>query len=208
MAYNKGSAGSSGCILFFVLMFFVYEGIDYLIHRDEINAKELKEKSDFINYWKQSNINFFSKFKCNSSLNYNESKTIKIDKFYIFDTNQEYECNIKEFRQTQIYFKKLDLLNYKAEEIKNANVLIWVKKVPGEQVGSYGDGSRAIRLNAEINFINISENSIYKKINVPCVGEPLQEIYKKNHSPSKIFYFGSLPYERISEIIENEIEKK
>ncbi|WP_185964658.1 hypothetical protein, partial [Flavobacterium sp. GT3R68] len=96
----------------------------------------------------------------------------------------------------------------KSEEIKNANVLIWVKKVPGEQVGSYGEGSRAIRLNAEINRINISENSIYKKINVPCVGEPLQEIYKKNHSPSKIFYFGSIPYERISEIIENEIEKK
>lgn len=209
MSYNKGSAGSSGCLLFFVLMFFVYQGIDYLIHRDEINAKELQEQNDFINHWKQSNINFFSKFKCNSSLNYDESKFVKIEKFYIFDTNREYECNIKDFHKTSIHLKKIDIQNYFSEEIKNANVLIWVKEVPGEQNGSYGDGSRAIRLNAEINFINIAEKSIYKKITIPCIGEPQEKIYKRHSSaPPKDFHFGSLPYEQISEIIKNEIEKK
>lgn len=202
----------SGCVGLVVLIFFaiglIYNGIDNWIHSDEIEAKEKQKKQEFVDYWKQSNIDFFSKFKCNSSLNYDESKSKKIDKFYIFDTNQEYECNINEFHQTKISFKKLDLQNYKSEEIKNANVLIWVKKIPGEQVGSYGDGSRAIRLNAEINFINILENSIFKKINVPCLGEPQQKIYKKGYtSPSENFYFGSLPYEQISEIIENEILK-
>lgn len=201
----------SGCLGFFVLICFaiglIYTGIDNWIHSDEIEAEEKQKKQEFVDFWKQSNINFFSKFKCNSSLSYDESKSIKIDKFYIFDTNQEYECNIKDFHQTKINFKKSDLFNFISEEIKNANVLIWVKQVPGEQVGSYGDGSRAIRLNAEINFINISENTIYKKITVPCIGEPQKEIYKKGYtSPSKNFYFGSLPYDNITKIIKKEIE--
>lgn len=208
MAYNNKSAGSSGCFVYFLIICCIYGGIDYLIHRDEINAKELKEQNDFINYWKQSNIIFFSEFKCNSSLNYDESKFIKIEKFYIFDTSREYECNIKDFHKTPIHFKRIDLQNYFSEEIKNANVLIWVKQVPGEKNGSYGDGSRAIRLNAEINFINIAEKSIYKKITIPCIGEPQEKIYKRLASaPPKDFHFGSLPYEQISEIIKNEILK-
>lgn len=195
---NNKRIGCRDSIFLIVVVVFVFA----FFKNEFINKpnKKIKENQEFINKWTQSNINFFKNFKC-ENLQYSP-KTIKINNFYSFLSLKDSNCDINDFNP----FTTMNLDEYKVEEIKNTNVLIWIKEFAGNQEGRYEDGSKAIRLNVEINFIEVKTNIIFKKIVIKCAGKPLPEIRKKGYtSPSKNYYFGTIPYEEISNTIKKEI---
>ncbi|WHF51782.1 hypothetical protein QGN23_00545 [Chryseobacterium gotjawalense] len=173
-------------------------GLDYLSHRK--SGKEYQERIDSIKDWKKPNLNYFKAFDCSPSLD--ETRNTKILKFFVFYTDKDANCDIEEIQKPTITFKNLNILDYEFNLIKDSNVLIWIKKIEGESEGTYTDGSYAIRLNAEINFINKNSNVIYKQVILKCVGEPTEKFKKSKYSKSQDLYFGSLPLDEISNLIE------
>lgn len=207
---------TSGCSLIILGIIFIPMIIMYFY--DEIFEKperDNKEKKEFVNEWKQSNINYFKKFDC-SNLTENP-KVIKINKFYAFWTSNEVKCDeIKEMfndfsksrfgiHNIDLKFSNKNLDKYKTQIIDSSNVLIWIKTIPGELEGRYEGGSRAIRLINEINFIDTKTNIIYKKINVKCVGNPPEKVREGQTEKSKNYYFGTYSIDAITRIIEKEL---
>jgi hypothetical protein len=204
MRRNEGSGCLGVILLIWLATGLIYNGIDNWIHSDENEAKEKKEKQEFVNYWKQSNIDFFKTFKCDAL--YFSSRKFSIEKFYVFATWDKYECDIQHFINYNLKFKNDKIQNRQTQLIKDANVLIMIKQIPGERVGSYEDGSRAILYDSEINFIDIKNKIIFKKIVVKCIGDPPKEIRKKGYtSPSKDILFGTFNDTAISKAIEGEL---
>lgn len=200
MRRNEGSGCLGIATLIFFACFFIYEGCDHLVHRDERKAEEEKKKQEFIDKWKQSNIDYFKNFNCNNIGI--EDDEIEIINFFAIATPREFECDIHDFYKPKLNFINANDNKRIAQEIKDANVLIWIKEIPGDRTGSYEDGSRAIRLDTEINFINLKTRNIFKKVIVHGIGEPPEEIYKKGYtSPTKDIFYGTFDYEKISSVI-------
>lgn len=204
MRRNEGSGCLGVATLILFACFFIYEGCNYLVHGDEWKAKEEKKKQEFIDKWKQSNIDYFKNFNCNDFGI--EDDKLKIINFFAIATPQEFECDIHDFYKPKINFLNKYGNQRNVQEIKDANVLIWIKQIPGDRTGSYEDGSRAIRLDSEINFINLKTRNIFKKIIVQGVGEPPEKITKKGYtSPTKNIFYGTFDYEEISKVIANRL---
>lgn len=199
---DSGCAGTIG-IIFFVCLF-IYFGVDSLLHGDERKLAAEKEEKEFVKSWGKQNIDYFKTFKCDDF--YFTSKKFNIEKFYVFATWHKYDCDVHDFIKYDLKFKDDRNQNKQTQLINDANVLIWIKQIPGERVGSYGDGSRAILLDSEINFIDIKNKIIFKKIVVKGIGDPPKEIMKKGYtSPSKDIFFGTFDDNAISQAIESEL---
>lgn len=177
--------------------------------------RDVKEKKEFVDEWKSQNINYFQKFNCPNFIENKES--VKINKFYTFWTGHEVKCEeIKKMfykfsnsrygiKKIAIEFDKNEFNEFKSEIIDSSNVLIWVRTIPGEIEGRYEGGSRAIRLDNEINFIETKTNTIYKKIVVKGIGNPQSEVREGHTEKSKDYYFGTYSLENITKIIEQEL---
>ncbi|TXH60732.1 MAG: hypothetical protein E6Q89_00425 [Bacteroidia bacterium] len=207
---------SSGISLIIISVIVVVCALDYWYDRIfDKPERDIKENKEFVEEWKSQNINYFQKFNCP---NLNENKeSLKINKFYAFWTGHDIKCDeIKKMfykfsnsrygiKKLDIEFKKNELNMYQTEIIDSSNVLIWIKTIPGEIEGSYEGGSRAIRLNSEINFIETKTNTIYKKIIVNGKGNPQSNVREGYTEKSKDYYFGTYSLDNISKVIEQEL---
>ena len=204
MSNNKNSGAFGGCVLIFFAILLVFSGIRYLFNYKDIKAKEENEKRNFINFWKQENLNFFKTFDC-TGLIYTP-KEFEIDKFYSFEMREDGICDVDNYSKMSFSEVNTNLNSFEAEKIIDANVLILIKRIKGEQEANYEDGSRAIRYKAEINFIDIKKNCIYKILYSKCIGDPPQEIMKKGYtSATKDILFGQISEKDVSRLIESEI---
>ena len=192
----------------------IYKIYDNIFEKPE---RDIKENKEFIDKWKQSNIDYLKKVDCAKFIE--NSKEVKIEKFYTLWTSHEVKCEeigqmFQDFSNSRFGINNIDLKfnnhkfdQFKSQTIDSANVLIWVKTIPGDLEGRYQGGSRAIRLNNEINFIETKTNIVYKKVIVKCIGEPLKEVMEGHTEKSNDYYFGTYSNDEIAKVVENELSK-
>ncbi|WP_299064299.1 hypothetical protein [uncultured Polaribacter sp.] len=160
---------------------------------------ERKRENKLTEFWGQKTSEFFKNIDCNK-LTYNPKK-IEFDKIFILGNSckliQEsyYNLNVKQFSVTE------GIGNSITKNIEEAEVIIWIKRLEnGKKYGNYTNGASAIRLNYEVNLINKKTKNIFKKSTFEGLGTPPKEIKRKlgNNSPQ---YFGSIPYQQITDFI-------
>lgn len=183
MSRNSNQGGIRCGLIIIIVIVIIYHGIDVIFFepkRDAEAAQLLKdEDQELIKLWSKPTVDFFKTFNC-SNLKF-EEKEFKIDKFLAVDSYIDKYCQINEI--TDISYDNYKIFDsIYTKKITEANTIIWIVEKRGKEEGTYTGGEKAIRLCSEINFIDKTTNTIFKKIDVDYLGNAPEKITRSNYS--------------------------
>lgn len=183
MTRNSNQGSNIWGVFILVIIGIIYNGLDEMFFepkREAEAAKLLKdEEQELIKLWSKPTVDFFKTFNC-SSLKF-EEKEFKIYKFLAVDSYIDKYCQINEITDVSYdNYKIFDSIYTK--KINEANTIIWIVQKRGKEEGTYTGGEKAIRLCSEINFIDKTTNTIFKKIDVDYLGNAPEKITRSNYS--------------------------
>jgi hypothetical protein len=137
------------------------------------------EEQELIKLWTKPTIDFFKKFNC-SDLKFEEHE-FKTTKFIAVDSYITNECHVD--IDTDVSFDNYKIFDsIYTRKINEANTIVWIIQKSGKEEGTYTGGEKAIRLLSEINFIDKSTKTIFKKINVDYLGVAPEKITRTNYN--------------------------
>ena len=183
MSRNPNQGSNIGCVIIIIIGALIYNGFDALFLKPKREAEEAQiakeEAQKLINFWSKPTVDFFKTFNC-SNLKF-EEKEFKINKFLAVDSYINNECQIDENTDSNYTnYKIFDSLYTK--KINEANAIIWIVQKRGKEEGIYTGGEKAIRLSSEINFIDKTTNTIFKRIDVDYLGVAPEQITRRNNN--------------------------
>lgn len=183
MSRNPNQGSNIGCVIIIIIGVLIYNGFDALFlkpKRDAETAQLLKdEEQELIKLWSKPSIDFFNTFNC-SILKFEEKEFI-INKFLAVDSYINNECHINKY--TDISYDKYKIFDsIYTRKINEANTIVWIIQKRGKEEGTYTGGQKAVRLLSEINFIDKSTKTIFKKINVDYLGVAPEQITRRNNN--------------------------
>jgi len=178
---NQGSLGCGFIIILVIVI--IYHSIDVIFfepQRDAEVAQSLNEEQQKLEkLWTKPTVDFFKKFN-SSNLKFEEQE-FKTTKFIAVDTYSHNECYIDLY--TDISYDNYKIFDsIYTRKINEVNTIVWIIQKRGKVEGTYTGGEKAIRLLSEINFIDKSTNTIFKKINVDYLGVAPEKITRSNYS--------------------------
>ena len=171
----------------FIILIFLIGGIYTIINEVFLEPKKKQEQEQILKeeqqelekIWTKQTIDFFKNFNC-SDLKY-EEKDFQVTKFTSVDSYLGNECHID--LDTDINYDNYKIFDtIYTRKINEANTIIWIIRKRGKVEGAYTGGEKAIRLLSEINFIDKSSKTIFKKINVDYLGVAPEKITRTNYN--------------------------
>ena len=183
MARNSNQGGNLWGILLIIVIVITYNGIDTVFFKPKRDAEAAQvakeEQQDLIKRWSKPTLDFFKKFNC-EDLKF-EEQDFKTNKFIAVNSFLSDECHVD--IDTDVSFDDYKIFDtIYTRKINEANTIIWIIRKRCKVEGTYTGGEKAIRLFSEINFIDKSSKTIFKKINVDYVGVAPETITRTNHS--------------------------
>ena len=168
---------------------------------EEKQKTKIKQKEE-IEKWSKETVDYFKSFNCSELKDTVEE--IKIDKFIVVESYTKHDCTMN--LDDDLEFEKYkNFNNFYSRKIDSVNVIIWIVQKPGKEEGTYSNFTKAVRFESELNFINKSTRTIYKKISLDYLGDAPKEIRRKQGTAGGVEYFGTKPYENIYNTILNEL---
>jgi hypothetical protein len=203
MNNRSQTQGCAGIFLLVIIFGFFALDVYYIEPKQEAKVKRALELK-----WSEQTIKYFSTYGCNQF--HQSNMDHRIDKFFVISSHLDLPCEITEFTNTEdIFINSARLETRFTTKLEDANTIIWIRAIPGPIEARYSDGSNAVRLVSEINFIDKQTKGIYKTKKIKYSGLPKSTISWKTRSGKKPeirdSYFGIMPYEEILDVIEREV---
>ncbi|GAA4281967.1 hypothetical protein [Gaetbulibacter aestuarii] len=167
-----------------------------------------KTEKELVKFWGEETFEYFKNFNC-KGLSY-QPKEIEFNKIFLI-RGRFGNCELWKEKSWEINFKDFNNSNLLSEHLVNkvqsADIIVWINvEQNGEKYGNYSNGAYAIRNNFAVNLIDKQTRTIFKKETFEGIGEPPNEILRKQ-SEDRPEYFGSIPSDKIIDFLMTELKK-